>query len=439
MYTCGPTVYDNAHIGNFRTYSTADFIHRILFFNENKVKYIMNLTDVGHLTGDNLGDADTGNDRLESTSAKEGRSASDVANFYIQKFTQDYDKMNFLRPEKFTRATDYIEEQIRLVRILEEKGFTYNTTDGVYFDTSKFESYGQLSGYTTDNVMEGARVEKNPEKKNPTDFALWKFSPMNARRSQEWQSPWGTGFPGWHLECSAMSLAELGSTLDIHVGGEDLRMTHHQNEIAQSECATGKKFVRYWVHSSHLMVDGGRMGKSLGNAYEISDIEKRGFDPMTLRYFYMGSHYRSKLNFTWEALQNSQNALKKLYELARGYKKDENAKVSKDYLKKFSDKINDDVNMPESLAVMWEMIKSELPESEKLATLLKMDTVLGLKIEEHMAYEAPQKVIDLAKTRSEYRKSGIWDKADQTRRQISEMGYEVEDLPEGKFKLKRKI
>lgn len=439
MYACGPTVYDYAHIGNFRTYALTDFIHRVLLFNDQRVKFIMNLTDVGHLTGDNLGDADTGEDRLEKSSAKEGKTALEIANYYIDRFMQDYEKMNFLKAEKFTRATEYIEEQVKLVKILEEKGFTYTTTDGVYFDTSKFESYGQLSGYTTENVMEGARVEVNPEKKNPTDFALWKFSPIGVKRSQEWPSPWGTGFPGWHLECSAMSMAELGSTIDIHVGGEDLRMTHHQNEIAQSECATGKKFVRYWVHGAHMTVDGGRMGKSLGNAYTIADIEKKGFDPMTLRYLFMTSHYRSKLNFTWEALQSAQNALKKLYELARSYEKEPSAKPSKEFLKKFSEKINDDLNMPEAVAVVWELIKSEVGEPEKLATLLKMDSVLGLRIEEHLAFETPQKVIDMAKTRAEYRKAGIWDKADQARKQIMEMGYEIEDLPDGKFKLKRKI
>jgi len=439
MYACGPTVYDYAHIGNFRTYTLSDFINRILLFNGNRVKFIMNLTDVGHMTGDNLGDADTGEDRMEKSVAKEGRTAIEIANFYAQKFIQDYDKMNFIRPEKFTRATEYIEEQIRLVKILEEKGFTYTTSDGVYFDTSKFESYGQLSGYTTDNVMEGARVEVNPEKKHPTDFALWKLSPTNVKRSQEWASPWGIGFPGWHLECSAMSLAELGNTLDIHVGGEDLRMTHHQNEIAQSESATGKKFVRYWIHGAHMMVDGGRMGKSLGNAYTLTDIEKKGFDPMVLRYFFMTSQYRSKLNFTWDALQSAQNALRRLYELARGYKKDSSVKPSKEFIRKFGDKINDDLNLPEALAVVWEMIKSEMEEPEKLATLLKMDSVLGLKIEEHLAYDTPQKVLDVAKMRSEYRKAGIWDKADLARKQILEMGYEVEDLPDGKFKIKRKM
>ncbi len=439
MYSCGPTVYDYASIGNFRTYCLTDFINRVLLASDYKVKFVMNLTDVGHLTGDNLGDADTGDDRLEKSARKEGKTALDVANFYIEKFLQDYDKLNFLRPDKFTRATEYIEEQIKLVKILEDKGYTYTTSDGVYFDTSKFESYGQLSGYTIGNIMEGARVEPNPEKKNSTDFALWKFSSKDDNRSQEWPSPWGVGFPGWHLECSAMSLAELGSTLDIHVGGEDLKMIHHQNEIAQSECATGKKFVRYWVHGAFLTVDGGRMGKSLGNFYTVSDLEKRGFDPMALRYFYMTSHYRSKLNFTWDSLTAAQNALKKLYDLARSYKREESAKVSKEFYRKFLDKVNDDINLPEAIAVVWEMMKADIPEPEKLATLLKMDPILGLKLEEHLAYETPQKVIDLAKTRNEYRKAGIWDKADVVRRQIIEMGYEIEDIPDGKFKLKRKI
>lgn len=439
MYVCGPTVYNYISIGNFRTYALSDILARVLAFNAFKTKFIMNFTDVGHLTGDNEGDADTGKDRLEEAASREGRTARDIADYYIKDFLSGYEKLNLTKPTKFTRATDYIEDQINLVRTLERKGFTYKTADGVYFDTSKFADYGALSGLTDENIREGARVEPNPEKHNPSDFALWKLSKPEDRRWQEWESPWGTGFPGWHLECSAMSLKELGESMDLHLGGEDLRMIHHQNEIAQSEAATGKKFVHYWVHGAFLQVDGGRMGKSVGNAYTIQDVIDKGYDPLSLRYLYMTAHYRSPLNFTWESLQNAQNSLKKLYDIVSGYKESESAQSSDRHISNFLAALNEDLNMPEALAVCWDMLKSNLTEPTKLATILKMDKVLGLKLEDAIGYEIPTQVIDLAKTRQEYRKGGIWDKADLARKKINELGYSVEDLPDGKFKVKRKI
>jgi cysteinyl-tRNA synthetase len=439
MYLCGPTVYDYVTIGNFRTYVLGDLFHRALLFNDYKVKYIMNFTDVGHMTGDNIGDADIGEDRLEIAAAREGRNARDIADFYIKDFLTSYDKLNMLRPFKFTRATDYIQEQIDLVRLLEKKGFTYRITDGIYFNTAKFEKYGELSGLTAETIKEGARVEPNKEKKNPNDFALWKFSPFNAKRWQEWDSPWGVGFPGWHIECSAMSMKELGETIDIHLGGEDLRMIHHQNEIAQSECASGKKFVKYWIHGAFLQIDGGRMGKSLDNAYTVQDLVEKGFDPIALRYFYMMAHYRSPLNFTWESMHAAQNSLKKLYDIVGGYKESLDAEPSERHISSFMSAISDDLNMPEALAVCWDMLKSNLSESVKLATILRMDKVLGLKLDDAIGYEIPQKVTDLVKTRQTYRKNGIWDKADIARREINALGYTVEDLPDGQFKIRRKL
>jgi cysteinyl-tRNA synthetase len=439
MYSCGPTVYFNAHIGNFRTYFLSDILNRALTFEGFKVHFVMNLTDVGHLTGDNVGDADTGEDRMEKSAAKEGKTAKEISDFYTKAFLKDYDKLNLKRPVKFAKATDYMDKQIHLVGLLEEKGYTYRTSDGIYFDTSKFTKYGQLSGLSVDNVKEGARVEANTEKKNPTDFALWKFSPTDVQRQQEWESPWGKGFPGWHLECSAMSLAELGETVDVHLGGEDLKMIHHQNEIAQSECATGKEFVKYWVHGAFLNIDGGKMSKSLNNLYTVSDLEEKGIDPLALRYFYMMAHYRTSLNFTWEAIQNASNSLKKLYDLIGSYKPEKDGKVSEKYLERFKEKIADDLNMPEALAVMWEMLKNSISESSKLATVVKMDEILGLRLDERIGYEIPQKITDLARMRQEYRKNGIWDKADVLRRQIIDAGYILEDLPDNGFKLKRKF
>jgi cysteinyl-tRNA synthetase len=434
MYTCGPTVYFFQHIGNFRTFTSSDFLYRTLQFNGYDVSYIMNLTDVGHLTDD----ADLGEDKIEVAAEKEGISAKEVADFYIKHFLDSFDSLNLLRPKKFTRATDYIKEQIEFVQKLHAKGYTYETSDGIYFDTSKFETYGELSGLTKEAIKEGARVEINPEKKNPNDFAVWKFSPKDKMRWQEWDSPWGRGFPGWHLECSAMSIAELGNTLDIHMGGEDHKMIHHPNEIAQSECATGEKFVNYWLHVTFLQVDGGKMGKSLENGYTLDDIKSKDFSPLALRYFYMSSHYRSPLNFTWEALTNSQNALNKLYDLVATYKEEKHASPDAKYLEKFKDSLNADLNVPKALAVMWEVLKSKLPESVKVVTLLKMDEVLGLNIEDYVGFEIPQEIGDLAKTRSEYRKIGIWDKADQLRREIEEKGFVVEDSADG-YKVKRKL
>jgi cysteinyl-tRNA synthetase len=446
MYTCGPTVYDFAHIGNWRTYVLSDIVNRVLKFNNYKVKFVMNLTDVGHLTGDNLGDTDMGEDRLEAAAEKEGRSARDVANYYIDDFLKNYDKINLLKPSKFTRATEYIQEQIELVKDLEKKGFTYRTSDGVYFDTSKYKKYGQLSGRTEESVQEearegaeeGARLEPNPEKKNPADFALWRFSPPDKIRWQEWESPWGVGFPGWHIECSAMSIKELGVPIDIHIGAEDLKMTHHQNEIAQSESVTGETFVNYWIHGAFLLVDGGRMGKSLGNAYTIADVEARSFDPIALRYFYMTAHYRTPLNFTWEALQNVQNSLKKLYDIVGSYREEKDAPLEDEYMEKFMEAINDDFNMPKAIAVLWELLKADLDESVKIKNLLEFDEVLGLNIENYIGFDIPQKVLDLVKIRQEYRRSGIWDKADSVRRQIADLGYLVEDTEDG-YKLRRKL
>ena len=440
MYCCGPTVYSFATIGNYRTYFLADIVNRTLGLNGYKVHFVMNITDVGHLTGDNEGDADSGDDRMEKSASKEGKSAKEIADFYTKDFLKQYDKLNLKRPIKFTKATEYIDKQIQLVGTLEDKGYTYRTSDGIYFDTSKYKKYGQLSGLTVENIKEGARIEPNPEKKNPTDFALWKFSPVGTgeQRQQEWDSPWGKGFPGWHLECSAMSLSELGETVDIHLGGEDLKMIHHQNEIAQSECATGKEFVKYWIHGAFMQVEGGRMGKSLGNAYLVPNIEEHGFDPLVLRYFYMTAHYRTPLNFTWEAMQNAQNSLNKLYDLVSGLEPDKDGKVSEKYMERFKDKLNDDFNLPEALAVTWEMLKNSISESSKLVTAAKMDEVLGLELDERIGYEIPQKVMDMAKTREEYRKNGIWEKADVLRKQIAEAGFVLEDLPEGSFKIKRK-
>jgi cysteinyl-tRNA synthetase len=437
MYTCGPTVYDYQHVGNFRTFITSDFVHRALKYSGYKVKFIMNITDVGHLTGDTLGDADTGADKMEVAADREGKSASEVADFYTSHFMTDYDKLNILQPEKFPVASNYIKEMQSIIKTLETKGYTYTISDGVYFDTSKLKDYGKLAGTKVDLVEEGARMEPNPEKKDPTDFALWKFSSDDKMRWQEWDSPWGKGFPGWHIECSAMAMNELGETIDIHIGGEDHKMIHHPNEMAQSEASTDKPFVNYWMHGAFLKIDGGRMGKSVGNVYILDDLEAKGFPPLALRYFYTTAHYRSKLNFTWESLQSAANALKKLYDLVEGYQEEPDAQMATDYLNQFEAALNEDVNIPQAVAVMWEMLKSEIPEGSKLKTLARFDEVLGLDLVEHIGYEVPKEIIDMALLRWEYRKTGIWDKADLLRRQVEEKGFVIEDS-ETDYKIKRK-
>lgn len=438
MYCCGPTVYYFPQIGNWRTFILSDFVNRGLKFNNYNVDFIMNLTDVGHLfeTGD---DPEGGEDKIERQAQQEGKSAKDITTYYIQEFLNDYKEMNLTEPRKFTRASEYIDDQIDLIATLEEKGYTYETSDGVYFNTSKFAKYGELSGLTVENVKEGARVDANPEKKNSTDFALWKFSPKDKKRQQEWQSPWGMGFPGWHLECSAMILTELGDTIDIHAGGEDLRMIHHQNEIAQSECATGKKFVNYWVHGAFLNVDGGKMSKSLGNVYTLADLKQRGYSAMDLRYLFMTAHYRVPLNFTWDAMQSAQNSLRKIYDIIGSYEQDPRAELSDKYIKKFKEAIDNDLNLPEALAVVWELLKSDISESSKLNTILKLDEFLGLKLDEHIGYEIPENIANLAKMRKEYRKNGIWDKADVLRKEAVDLGFVIEDLPDGTYKIKKKF
>lgn len=443
MYTCGPTVYDYATIGNFRTYTTADILYRVLKFNGYKVNYVMNLTDVGHLTGDNLGDADLGEDRLEKASEREGKTAWDIAKFYTKEFFSDYRKLNLLPANNFPKATQHIPEQINLIKKLVDKGFTYKTSDGIYFDTKLFEKktgekYGLLS--TLDSIKEGARVEANPEKKHPRDFALWKFSEKPGVRQMEWESPWGLGFPGWHIECSAMSMKYLGESFDIHVGGEDLKQVHHPNEIAQSEAATGKPFVKYWVHGTHLKVDGKRMGKSLGNAYTISDIQKKGLEPLALRYLYLTANYRDSLNFTWDSLMSAETTLKKLYESSKFLRqskarsvlsKEKQKKVDK-YSKEFDEAVNDDLNTPKALSILWQTVKCNIPSEDKYDLLLNFDEVLGLRIAENSTEdEIPQEIKHLVDERNSLREMGEFSKADKLRKELQRKGYQLEDTPEG--------
>lgn len=442
MYTCGPTVYSTPTIGNFRTYTLSDLLVRALKYEGNQVKHVMNLTDVGHLTGDNQGDADTGEDRLEKAAKKEGKTAWQVSEAYTEEFYKHMKLLNISEPDVVCKATDHIPEQIAMVKQLEEAGLAYKIIDGIYFDVGAYENrgntYGELS--TLDQIKSGARVEPNPEKRDPRDFALWKFSPSassgQGRRDMEWDSPWGVGFPGWHIECSAMSTKYLGNQFDIHVGGEDLRSTHHPNEIAQAEGATGKKpFVAMWVHGAFLLVDGGRMGKSLGNAFTVDEIIGRGYEPLALRYFYMTGHYRRQLNFTWEALQSAQTALLKLRGIYRGLTEaEERTMLSQEKLDKlqlynqnFKFKLSDDLDFPGALAVVWEVAKSNIPSRDKAELLTEFDQVLGLQLATSSVQAMSLEVADLLAKREQLRKDKRWEEADKVREQIEKLGWKVND------------
>lgn len=443
MYTCGPTVYHYVTIGNWRTYVLSDFVLRTLKYLGYQVDFVMNLTDVGHLTGDNEGDADTGEDRLEKAAKREGKNAWDIAEFYTQDFLEGFKLMNLIEPKVFSKATDHIKEQIDLVTEIEKAGFTYQINDGIYFDVEKYEkagnNYGELSNL--DQIKEGARVAVNKEKNDPRDFALWKFSPKNEKRHMEWKSPWGLGFPGWHIECSAMSMKYLGEQFDIHIGGEDLLSTHHPCEIAQAEAATNKKpFVTYWIHGAFLLIDGGKMSKSKGNAYKIQDIKEKGFDPMDLRYFYMSGHYRKKINFTWKALTAAKTARAKLVkQLAELSDETIEGEIIEQFNTSFKEAISDDFNIPKALAVVWEVLKSDEKSENKYKTIISFDSVLGLQLKASIneliaktegATESnyPPEVIELIEARAKAREVKDYATADKIRDRLkNEFGVEVVD------------
>jgi cysteinyl-tRNA synthetase len=429
IYACGPTVYNPAHIGNLRAYLFEDVLHRSLELFGYKVHHVMNITDVGHL----VGDGDTGEDKVEREASRTGQNAWEIAKRYEALFEFDMERLNIISPKGKDRphATDYIPQQEALVKKLEEKGYTYETSDGIYFDTSKFKEYGKLSGQKMEEKEAGARVEINTEKRHPADFALWKFSPAGEKRQMEWEFEGRQGFPGWHIECSAMAEALLGQPFDIHCGGVDHIPVHHENEIAQSEAAFDKPLANYWMHSEFLLVDGGRMGKSEGNAYLLDELVARGFDPLAFRYYCLGTHYRSKLNFTWEGLEGAQNALRKLHNAARSL-----AIVGAQFIAPvpgFIDALSDDLNTPKALAAMWELLGSSASAEEKASALVEMDRVLGLGLDEIIGkpVEAPGDVIALAKERETARKNKDWKKSDELRDAIKAKGWNVEDTKEG--------
>lgn len=430
MYSCGPTVYDYTHIGHLRKYVGDDILRRILEADGYEVKHVMNITDVGHL----VSDEDSGEDKMEKGARESGRTVWEVAKFYEDYFWKSVEAVNIERPNIIAKATDHIEEQIKLIHKLEKKGFIYQTDQAVYFDISKFPNYTKLSGQKLEEKKVGARedVVIDKQKKNPHDFALWFFTVGHFQdHTMRWSSPWGEGFPGWHVECSAMSMEYLGDSFDIHTGGIDHIPVHHTNEIAQSEAITGKTFVKYWVHHNFLIVDGEKMSKSKKNFYRIDEVVNKGFDPLALRYLFLTAHYRDKLNFTWESLSAAQNALDNLREEIRNW--DQPKIGCAEFEQKFMGTVNNDLNMPQALAVMWDMVKSDYPTSAKAKTLLEMDKILGLRLDEYLGkpLEIPKEVQKLVNKREQARKAGDFKQSDKLRHQIKKLGYDIQDTPQG--------
>ncbi len=437
MYSCGPTVYHFQHIGNMRAFLFADILRRTLEFHEYKVKHIMNITDVGHLTGENEGDADFGEDKMEKGARREGKTVWEIAQMYTKVFFQDLKKLHILPSKKYTRATDHITEQIKMIERLVVNGYAYETQKAVYFDVTKVVDYTILSGQKLEEKRVAVReeVQQDNKKYHPQDFALWfKRVGKFKNHTMHWNSPWGDGFPGWHIECSAMSIKYLGDKIDIHTGGEDHIAVHHTNERAQNIGATGKPVVRVWMHNGFLLVDGQKMSKSLGNVYTLLEIEQRGFEPLAFRYFVLGAHYKTKLNFTWKALEASEIALKKLYQIFLSYPKEE-SEPSKKYAQAFGDALRDDLNTPKALAILWGIMKdNSIPLCVKRATLLLFDQVLAIGLSQKKnvkSQKIPNEILILLQQREVAREKKDFILADTLRKQIFLEGYEIHDTPNG--------
>lgn len=437
MYHCGPTVYWNQHIGNMRAVVIADLVRRMFMYNGYSVNLVRNYTDVGHLTGDNIGDADTGEDRMTKAVRRENLTPDAIAQKYIDIYKHDIETLNNLPPTHDPRATEHIQGMIELVSELLKNGNAYTTDQAVYFDVTTYHEYTELSGQqlAAQEVGEGHGSVTDPSKRNPADFAVWFFKTgAHSNALQTWPSPFtsplvenGEGFPGWHIECSAMSKAFLGNTFDVHMGGIEHIPIHHTNEIAQSTCANHAHFVNYWLHNEHLIVDGKKMAKSDGTSYVMTDIIEKGFEPLALRYFFLQAHYRSKQNFTWESLTASQTAYKKLR--ATLSKFPDGGTVSESYQVLFHEMINDDLNTAGALAVVWELLKNkEVSDADKKATILNFDQVLGLKLNEKiLEQEIPAEVQALIDERNIARTEKDWARSDELRDKIKALGFEVKD------------
>jgi cysteinyl-tRNA synthetase len=433
LYTCGPTVYNYAHIGNLRTYVFEDILVRSLKFFGFSLKHVMNVTDVGHL----ISDGDEGEDKMELGAQREGKTAFEIADMYWQAFRDNMADLNIQEPDIWCKATDHIQEQIDQIQVLESKGLAYTIGDGVYFDTSKFPQYGDMARLDIEGQQAGARVEMTEGKKNATDFALWKFSPQGQQRQMEWDSPWGTGFPGWHIECSAMSMKYLGDQFDIHCGGVDHIKVHHTNEIAQAEGVSGKsRWVNVWMHGEFLVLEADKMSKSSGNFITLDLLKEQGLDPLAYRYFLLSAHYRKQLTFTDEALQNAANGFDRLKKAVIQIKDQANGdgELHEATMTEFSNAVADDLNMPQAIAAMWGLVRNaDISAENKLTTLLKMDDVLGFGVETMKAQtvEVDDSLQQLLEQRQAARKNKDFAEADRIRDELLAQGWVIEDTAEG--------
>ncbi len=432
MYTCGPTVYNYAHIGNLRSYIFPDILKKLLTYIGYDVRQIINFTDVGHLTND----ADIGDDKIEKAAAEKGQTAWELSKYYAEAFKKDITALNISFPSKFTYATEYIQQQIDMIKTLEQKGFTYLTSDGVYFDTQKFPDYGKMAKLDIEGLDEGLRVDFK-DKKNKTDFALWKLSPSDQQRQMEWDSPWGKGFPGWHIECSAMIFSELGSHIDIHTGGTDHIQVHHTNEIAQSECSAEGQFVNYWVHGAFLVLDKDkRMGKSEGNFIGLQNLIEEGFYPLAYRYLTLTSHYRSFLSFSPDILKSAQTSyfnLKKLIKSASEKNDNLNNEKAISYAKKIIDSLLDDMNVPKAIGIMWDLVQdNEIGGKNKVDIIANYDQIFSLNLLNfsdfpELQIEIPQEIVDLANQRWDVRQKKDFQESDRLRKVIQSKGFDIKD------------
>ncbi len=432
LYTCGPTVYNYAHIGNMRSYIFADLLRRVLEYNNYEINHVMNITDVGHL----VSDADEGEDKMAKTAREIGKTPWEIAEFYTKAFFIDTEKLNIQRPKIVCKATEHIQEMIEFVQVLLDKGYAYEISDGIYFDISKLSDYGMLSNINLEEQIAGARVEVNTEKHHPADFAVWKKAELN--HIMQWESPWGMGYPGWHIECSTMSIKYLGRHFDIHTGGIDHIPIHHENEIAQNKGYTGEKVVNYWMHGEFLQVDGGKMSKSLGNVWTVSDMEKRGYEPLAYRYMCLNAHYGKVMNFTWEGLDSSQKALNRLRINVEKFRNATNhldkPELLKIYKERFEKAINDDLNIPEALGILWELVRNpEMVSKEAYDLIYKFDNIfaLNLQMEIEKRQELPEELMKLIEERKEARANKDWARSDILRDQLKEHGVIVKDTKEG--------
>ena len=434
LYTCGPTVYDYQHIGNYRTFLFEDLLKRVLEWNGYRVRHVMNVTDVGHLTSD----ADDGEDKMEKGARRTGKSAWEIAELYTGAFVDDMKALRIENPTILCRATDHIPEQIAFIADIEKNGYTYRTSDGIYFDTTKQDDYGYLARLDKSGLEAGKRVDVG-EKRHPTDFALWKFSPPGEKRQMEWDSPWGRGFPGWHIECSAMAQKYLGDFFDIHCGGEDHIPVHHTNEIAQTEARVGTRLANFWMHGYFLLANDAKMAKSAGGFLRIASLVERGYDPLAYRYLCLTAHYRTQLNFTWDALDAAATGLDRMRNGFFALAHDATARPDREVIERFSGFVNDDLNVPRALAVAWETLRGDLPSAVKRATLARFDDVFGLGLAEWKpkVEDVPADVRALADERAAARKSKNWKESDRLRAELHAMGWEMEDRPDG-YALKRR-